>query len=410
MPDMPPIESWLQLDLNRPDELNTPALLIDSQLVDENISEMLRTVGGDAHAKRLCPHIKTTKSPDVIREMLKRGVRSFKASTVAEVELAASAGADQILLAHPVVPAKWMALERLHARFPEVELAVISDDSSMIDWLNQRMPDHRDRNERSIRVLIDVDCGMHRTGAPLVKSDHGTSVLDLWNAIRSSPHLDFGGFHVYDGHVHQGDRGARENAVRQIWNDLNHVIEDIATRSGWNRDHVGKSAGSESTSPTIIVGGSPTFPIWSQIVLHESNPSHTNPFFWKFSPGTTTYWDYGYAGLYPELKFKIATAVVTSVISRPGNRRLCLDLGTKSVATEMPLKERVWIPQFPGARCVVQNEEHLVIECADAKSIPIGTRVLAFPRHVCPTIARYPSGTLVRCGEITNHRWEVLAR
>src|SRR5947207_2782744 len=81
-------------------------------------------------------------------------------------------------------------------------------------------------------------------------------------------------------------------------------------------------------------GGSPTFPI---------HASHTDR---ECSPGTTVLWDFGYGDKYPDLAFQPAAVLLTRVISKPGPDRLCLDLGHKAVAPEMP-HPRVRLLELP---------------------------------------------------------------
>ncbi|MGI9469980.1 MAG: D-TA family PLP-dependent enzyme, partial [Rubripirellula sp.] len=113
---------------------------------------------------------------------------------------------------------------------------------------------------------------------------------------------------------------------------------------------------------------------------------------------------------YADLPFSVAIALLTRVISKPGKDRLCLDLGYKSVASEMPLESRIVIPAIPDAKFIGHSEEHLVIETSHASDVSLGTAFLAFPRHVCPTVALHDFLTLVRDGQATGELWPVTAR
>jgi D-serine deaminase-like pyridoxal phosphate-dependent protein len=56
------------------------------------------------------------------------------------------------------------------------------------------------------------------------------------------------------------------------------------------------------------------------------------------------------------------------------------------------------------------SEEHLVIETSLADELPLGQALLAFPRHVCPTVALHDFATVVRSGCVTTEHWAVDAR
>ncbi len=63
---------------------------------------MIALAGG---VDRLRPHMKTSKIPEVVRMHLDQGITRYKVATIAEAEMAAAAGAPDVLLAYqPVGP------------------------------------------------------------------------------------------------------------------------------------------------------------------------------------------------------------------------------------------------------------------------------------------------------------------
>ena len=74
----------------------------------------------------------------------------------------------------------------------------------------------------------------------------------------------------------------------------------------------------------MIAGGTPTFP------MHAEASDRI------CSPGTSVLWDAGYAEHFPDLAFEWACVLMGRVVSKPTPESLCLDLGHKSVASEMP--------------------------------------------------------------------------
>jgi D-serine deaminase-like pyridoxal phosphate-dependent protein len=126
------------------------------------------------------------------------------------------------------------------------------------------------------------------------------------------------------------------------------------------------------------------------------------------SPGTTVLWDAGYARKMPDLEFLPAATLLARVVSRPGAARLCLDLGHKAVASEMP-HPRVVFPDLPDARAVMHSEEHLVLDTAIAAQFPVGTVVHGIPWHICPTVALHSEVVVSRAG-LASDTWPVVAR
>jgi D-serine deaminase-like pyridoxal phosphate-dependent protein len=347
----------------------SPGLLVDAERVASNIQAMIDVVGGQA--SRLRPHVKTHKMPDVIRLQMHAGITKFKVATIAEAEMVAGAGGLDVMLSYQPVGPNVDRLAKLIDHYENTTFATVTDSINVVETLANKFTDPG----RPLRLFIDVDCGMHRTGIEL-----GPDLDRLRGRIeKSSPGLQYAGLHVYDGHLHAPSLEERRSAAREI----------IATLTQYDR---------ENPSPAIVGGGSPTFAIWA---------AETS---WDCSPGTPVFWDVGYGSSYPDLEFSMAIALLTRVISKPGGNRICLDIGYKAVASEMPLDRRVAIPALDDATFVAHSEEHLVVETSRAPEISIGQPFLAFPRHICPTVALHARASVVRNNEVTGEVWHVTAR
>ncbi len=359
---------WLRLQ--NPDVIASPGLVIDPDRVEHNIQSMIALVGGPDHVTRLRPHVKTYKMPEVVRMQLAAGIRKFKAATIAELKMVADAGAGDVLLAYQPVGPSLDRLADLIAQFPNTDFAALTDNLDSAEKIALRVGN----DSRPFRLFIDIDCGMHRTGIAL-----GPEMQRLRDWIQSQSAVQFAGLHVYDGHIHDAS------------------LEDRRRKSGEVIEAI-KKYDSQYPVPTVIGGGSPTFGCWAAETA------------WQCSPGTTLLWDVGYGQSHPELDFEIAAALLTRVISKPSTNMICLDLGYKSVASEMPLERRVTLPDIPDAQLVGQSEEHLVVQTSATAKFSVGDSLLAFPRHICPTVALHAYATVIRDGKATGETWQVTAR
>lgn len=355
--------SWYRLD--NPGSVPSPALLIYPDRVAANIRRMLQIV--DGRVERLRPHVKTHKMAEVMHLQIEAGITKYKAATIAEAELAAACGANDVLLAYQPVGPNIERLAKLRETFPQTSFAAIIDAEPVLWALDRRFRD------APLRVFIDVDCGMHRTGIPV-----GEAAGLYWQAT-STPGVIAEGLHVYDGQIHDADPADRERAMRQAFEPVHDLVAEIRPK-------------------TVIGGGSPTFAL------------HANLETWECSPGTTLLWDAGYGGRHPDLGFEPAVCLLTRVISKPTVGRLCLDLGHKAVAAEGILARRASFPDLKDAEPVMHSEEHLVLEGPGTESIELGTALYALPGHVCPTIALHMETVVVRDGKATGETWPVLAR
>jgi D-serine deaminase-like pyridoxal phosphate-dependent protein len=126
------------------------------------------------------------------------------------------------------------------------------------------------------------------------------------------------------------------------------------------------------------------------------------------SPGTCVFWDAGYTSKLPDIPFVPAALVLTRVVSKPGGNRLCLDLGHKAVAAEMP-PPRVRFLNLADAVPVLHSEEHLVVETQRSSEFKVGDCLYGVPWHICPTVALHAEAVVVQRGRIIG-RWPVAAR
>jgi D-serine deaminase-like pyridoxal phosphate-dependent protein len=124
--------------------------------------------------------------------------------------------------------------------------------------------------------------------------------------------------------------------------------------------------------------------------------------------GTTVLWDCGQPRISPDLDYLNAAVLLARVVSKPAPGRLCLDLGHKAIASEMP-HPRLTILGLEEATFPLHSEEHLVVETPQADRIPVGTVLYCIPRHVCPTVALHEEAVVVRDGRAAE-RWQVAAR
>lgn len=365
---MTSLGDWMRLE--NEEDVPSPALVLHWERVEENLRRMI-TISGDP--ARLRPHIKTHKLPQIVARQVALGITKCKCATIAEAEMSATAGATDVLLSlQPVGPNVGRFLQLVLA-FPQTHFSAVVDAVEPLVELSRAAI----ATGSLVDVLLDLDVGQARTGITI-----GPTAVALYRQMNLLPGIQPGGLHIYDGHLHQPDLAERTAACQQAFAPVARLREELL-------------AGGLSVA-RVVVGGTPTFPIHAQRADVEC------------SPGTCVLWDAGYAANLPDLDFLPAATLLTRVVSRPGQYRLCLDLGHKAVASEMP-QPRVIFPALPAARVVAHNEEHLVLETEHAADFPPGTVLRGIPWHICPTVALY-SEVHVVTGERFTDIWPVVGR
>lgn len=363
-------------------DVPSPALLIYPDRVEENLRRMLRMSGGPAGLR---PHVKTHKLPQIVEMKLRAGVDKFKASTIAEAEMTAAAGGRDILIAYQCVGPNATRLAKLIQTFPDTHFAALVDDPATLDELSAAAT----RAGVEMTLYLDLNVGMNRTGI-----DPGEDALKLYQTLASMPHIRVGGLHAYDGHLH----------------DPNPVTLGVAAAAV--RERVGafiaRLAEAGRVVPKLIAGGTPTSPLWAAHGSRELADKYGLSIDVEVGAGTTVLWDFGQAAVSTDQDYLNAAVLLSRVISRPTADRICLDLGHKAVAAEMPQPRVRWFT-LEDAEVVLQNEEHLVLRTDRAAEYPVGTAVYGIPRHICPTVALQSEVVCVRDGSAVEN-WPVVAR
>lgn len=357
-----------------PNQIESPGLVIFRDLLEHNLDTMIKMAGD---VSRLRPHCKTHKMAAVTSLELQRGITKHKAATLAEAEMLAEAGVEDIFLGYNMVGPNIARAVAFRRKYPDVRFIVTADNRQNLRDLAAAVTEE----VTDIEVAIDINPGRDRTGLP-----PGPDAFELYKHIVETPGLVPGGLHIYDGHQHQSSLEERREAVRAAWQPIRAFRDELV--------------GADLPVPRLVCGGTPTFPAYAEM----DDPGI------ELAPGTCVFHDAGYGERFPDLEvFRPAALILTRCISRPTSNRVTFDVGTKAVASDPPMGQRVFLPALPDAVQVLQNEEHLVVETGDAESFAPGDWTLAIPRHVCPSTALHASATVIARGTIVDI-WPVSAR
>jgi D-serine deaminase-like pyridoxal phosphate-dependent protein len=277
------------------------------------------------------------------------------------------------MLAYGLLGPKVARFVELVRKYPRTRFSALADNESAVRAVSQAAA----AGNVIIEIALDIDNGMGRSGiAP------GPEAERLYRLVADLPGIRPGGLHVYDGHI-------RDRELEQRVATCDAAFEPAAQL----RQRL-QSAG--LAVPRVVAGGTPTFPV------HARRPDV------ECSPGTCLFWDANYGGKFADLEFLHAAVLLTRVVSKPRNSRLCLDLGYKAVSADQP-EPRVALFGVDDAKTIVHNEEHLTIETAHAEEFAVGDPLYGIPFHVCPTVALHQYAHVVR-DERAVERWQVVAR
>lgn len=324
-------------------DLATPALVVDADVLDRNIATMAALRPGS----ELRPHVKAFKSTALARVLATAGHHAFCAATPREILGLAAAGlGSDLLLANEVLDrGRLGALARCDAR---VTVAVDSRDT--IDAAaDAGLGD----------VLIDVDVGLFRCGCD--PADAGR----LAEYARSRG-LAVRGVMGYEGQLMMAPAATRAEQVAEAMAPL------VAAH-----DEVGGD---------IISGGG-------------TGTCVENTWVTELQAGSYTLMDTAYAA--QGLPFAKALSLHATVISSNVKGWAVADCGLKALGMDHG------DPTIDGYRVLYCSDEHVTFLPEGDGGLPaVGDRIRVWPAHVDPTVAYHETLHVVRGDQVVDH-WPI---
>jgi D-serine deaminase-like pyridoxal phosphate-dependent protein len=348
--------------------LPTPALLIDSTTLEDNLSGMARFFEGKP--AQLRPHFKTHKCPVLARKQIEAGAIGLTCAKLGEAEVLVEAGIDDILIANEIVdPVK---ITRLAELARQARLIVAVDQYDNLRQISEAAL----RGGSLVNIVIEVDVGLHRCGV-----QPGNPALALAQQAVKLDGIHFAGVLGYEGHaVFVTDAEQRARQAREAMRALVDTAELI------------RQAG----LPVEIVsaGGTGTYD------LTGAFPGVT-----EVEAGSYPFMDTKYRRL--GLPFRCALSLLATVISTPAPDRAIMDAGLKVLTTENGLPEVI---SPAGVRLAALNEEHGRLEVDPAQAVlHVGDRVELLPSHVCTTVNLHDRYYVLRDGRLAEI-WPISGR
>lgn len=311
------------------DEIDTPALLVDLDVLDANIGRIAAACRSNGVGWR--PHVKGVGIPAIALRMVLAGAHGITCAKVAEAEAMADAGIDDILIANQVVGAR--KIERLVGLAGRTALTVAVDDPDNVAQLGAaaRLAGVR------LSVVVEVDIGLRRAGvAP------GAPVVDLARIVAAEPALELAGVMGWEGHAAGiADMGEKRLAVAAAIG----LLTASATAC--------RAAG--LPVPVVSCGGTGTYPI----AVREAGVS-------EIQAG---------GGVLSDIRYRTrlgvdhpyALTVLTTVTSRPNPWRIVCDAGRKTMSADGAVPEPIGIGP---TRSVALSAEHTTIELRAPSPVP----------------------------------------
>lgn len=333
-------------------DLDTPALLIDLDIMERNLARVADYAR--QHRLRLRPHTKTHKIPALGRQQLALGAAGLTVAKVSEAEVMLDAGSPDLLIAYPTFGSAKLARLIEVARKTKVTMSLDSLD------IARPLSAAAQAAGVSIGVLAEFDVGLGRVGV-----DAGEPLLALVQGIEALPGLTFEGLAFYPGQIKKMD--AEGHA------ELKHVSDRVAGALDLLTRH-------SIACPIVSAGSTPT---WD----HTHEVSGVN----EMRPGTYIFNDRNTVGSGACAWEDCAANVLTTVVSTARPHQMILDGGSKTFSSDrLANSSEVTfgrIVEAPEAKFHKMNEEHGFVDLTGVdRSFVVGERVRVIPNHVCVAV------------------------
>jgi D-serine deaminase-like pyridoxal phosphate-dependent protein len=339
-------------------QLQTPALVVDLDILERNIAKMAEHA--KAHGISLRPHAKTHKSVEIAKRQLAAGALGQCCAKLGEAEALAAGGIDGILLTSPVVTTGGIArLMALNSRM--TNLMATCDNLEIAKRLNAAAT----AAGKPLQVVVDIDPGMSRTG---IRPDGGA--VELVEFVAQAEGLKLAGLQCYAGQAqHMESPNERRSASLGVMADFGKLRDTLKARG--------------ITPPLMSGGGTGTFDIDVDAkVLTE------------LQVGSYVFMDRQYNDVWEKpgerTPFETSLFVHTSVISANRDGLATTDAGLKAFATDA-------------------EPPRIAAGPRDGKKLTHGDQLACVVPHCDPTVNLYDCYHAVR-GDTLEAIWPVDAR
>lgn len=358
-------------------EVDTPALLLDLAILEQNIARMAEFSRAKQVALR--PHAKTHKSAEIAKLQLRAGAIGICCAKLSEAERLSEAGVSNLLITSNVLgPEKLARLAGLYERLPG--LMVVADDAAVVAAIGSSMP----RLSRQLPVLVDVDVGLHRSGVVGV-----AAACELARTIDQTPGLRFAGLQGYAGHVQQIQRFSERYREAKV--SAEHLQSIVATLASMG-----------IACPIVTGGGTGTHDIDAEFGIYTDLQVGSYVFM------DVEYLDIEYSSSSAG-RFQPALFVLSQVVSAAQPDHVTIDAGSKSLSLDGPMP-RIAAPGGDRLEYELYGDEFgKVGPQPEPHFLRLGDKVLLLTPHCDPTVNLHDRYVCVRnCAVVAE--WTIQAR
>lgn len=342
----------------RIEDLDTPALTVDLDILEKNIADLAESCR--KHDIPLRVHTKTHKIPEIAHMQLRAGAIGIVCQKVGEAEAMVAAGIRDILIPYNIVGRQ--KVERLVRLCKQAAITVAVDSEITARGISEQAA-----GACEVRVLIELDTGGKRCGVQTPEA-----ALELAKRVAALPGLSFEGIMTYPS----------RREAKPFLDRARELIESagvpVRTVSGGG---TGAEAVSKEIGCTEVRIGSYVFEGLRRINRRDNPP---NP-------------------------VTCAERMVVTVVSTPAPGRIIIDGGKKTFTNDQN-SPYGYIVEHPDAKIYGMSVEHGHVDVSACDhTFRVGERLSVIPQHQGMVTNLHDTVYAVRNG-IVEGIWKVAGR
>jgi D-serine deaminase-like pyridoxal phosphate-dependent protein len=356
-------------------DLDTPALIVDMDVMEANIARM--AAFAREHGLALRAHVKNHKIPDLAWRQLRAGAAGIVCQKLGEAEVMADAGLTDMLIPYPLIgPIKVRRLLALARRARVITVVDSYEGAAAISAAAEE-------SGQSIETMIEVDIGYHRCGvAP-------SEAAVLASAITQELHsLRFLGLMAYEGHVY--GLTTPEQVEAEADRSFARLADCAAQVRAAGIPVACVSSGSSVTYRSAAANGAIT----------------------EIRAGGYIFGDRSVVQLGGAAQADCSLTVLSTVVSMHGQHHIVIDAGAKALSLAT-------LEGIPGYGLVIGHEEspigriadeHGMIQAPDdGRPFALGERIRIIPNEHTVVVNQFSELIGLRAGRV-EHVWPIAAR
>lgn len=348
-------------------EIDTPALLVDTVIIQDNILRMQEIARRRGIALR--PHVKAHKCGVLARMQLDAGAVGIAIAKLSEAEKFASLGFTDIQIANQVVDV--IKIRRLLDLSRKTTISVAVDSKDNVTELSEAFT----ARDNQLDLYIEINVGLNRCGL----SDK-SEIIELAKFIDKSPGVHLKGILSHAGQAYSA---SGRSEIETLGNYEGIYMTDIAALL--------RSEGLKISE--VSVGSTPTAKYAGEVQGVT-----------EIRPGNYIFNDMMQVALGNVGVSQCALTVQAMVISKTSQVRVVIDAGSKALAQDQGVHGNFilngygYIPVSDTSISRLSEEHGIITHNIDEFSLRDRVRIV--PNHACPVMNLFDRAYLVDADEV----------